>query len=318
MNIQGKIRSAIKKSLGITFKSIPQFNRAIKHGLNIFSFHDVTDQPSNFAMEYGLAVSPEIFSRQVSWIQSNFNVIHPLDIINNKSLPLQAALITFDDGFLGSFNNGLAILKELNLPSVVFLNMKAIIEHKPILSAVICYLDRYVPQFSIYCKSKGLVPPFHLTINESILNDFEGQYGAVDNKAVIEYQGIFADLNIVKKWNDKNHVMFGNHLFDHWNSPALSCEELVDEYRRNEMALNQLDNAINLFAFPNGRFSEREVGCLKKLGAFKVFTSADRVNLDARNYMLGRIFLHGTDYNINHLWFRIGNAMLSGFMKNTF
>ena len=292
----------------------------MKHGLTVFVFHDVSDQPSRFAEEYGLAVSKKAFHRQVSWIQSNFDVIHPTDVLNETYVAQRAALISFDDGFLGSFENGLAILEKLEVPSVVFLNMQAILEQKPILSAIACFLNQYVPEFSDFMKSVGLSSSFHLTLNPLILNSFEKYYGPVDKDAVLDYQGQFADLRLVKAWNDKDVVVYGNHLFDHWNAPALSTEEFKEQYKKNEVALSQLKNSVNLFSFTNGQpgtcFSDREVDLLKQLGAGKVFSAAGGVNRDASKYLLGRMSLGEGDKDEDHLWFRIGRAVLNDLLHN--
>jgi peptidoglycan/xylan/chitin deacetylase (PgdA/CDA1 family) len=273
----------------------------------------VSDHPSRFAKEYGLAVSRETFRHQVSWIRSHFDIIHPAAVLSETPLPERAAIISFDDGFLSSFENGLPILAKLGVPSIVFLNMQAILEKKPILSAVACFLNRYVPEFFYFSKSVGLLPPYHLTLSPSILDSFQKDYGSVDKDAVLDYQGKFADLRTVKDWNDKDLVVYGNHLFDHWNASALSIEEFEEQYTKNEIALSQLANSINLFSFTNGQpgtcFSDREVDLLKKLGAGKLFSAAGGINRDVSNYLLGRITLGENDKDEDHLWFRIGRAV---------
>ena len=314
------IRSILKKTLGISFSFMPQVRRAMKKGLTVFMFHEVSDRPSRFAEEYGLAVSRKTFHRQVSWIQSNFDVIHPVDVLNETPLPERAAVISFDDGFLSSFENGLAILEKLGAPSVFFLNMQAILEQKPILSAIACYLNRYVPEFSDFCKSVGISSPFHLTLNPSLLNSFEEYYGPVDKDAVLDYQGQFADLHTVMAWNNKDVVVYGNHLFDHWNAPALSIEEFEEQYKKNEIALSKLENRVNLFAFTNGQpgtcFSRREVDLLKQLGARKVFSGAVVANRYAKKYLLGRIGLSEHEKDEYHLWFQIGRAVFNDILHN--
>lgn len=314
-NLKTTIRTIVEKPLGIFFSYIPQVRRAMKQGVTVFMFHEVSDQPSRFAEEYGLAVTRETFHRQVSWIQSHFDIIHPVDVLNETPLPEGAAIISFDDGFESSFENGLDILKKQGLPSVVFLNMQAILEQKPIISAIACFLNRYVPEFSDFMKSAGIPYPFHLTLNPSILNSFEEQYGPVDKDAVLDYQGKFADLRTVRAWNDKDIVVYGNHLFDHWNAPALSLKEFEEQYKKNEIALLRLENSINLFAFTNGQpgtcFSRREVDLLKQLGAGKVFSGVGGINRDVSKYLLGRMSMGESDKDNEHLWFRLGRIVFN-------
>lgn len=320
INYKVLIRTVLKKPLGISFRFIPQVKRAMKQGLTVFVFHEVTNQPSQFSKEYGLAVSIQTFKRQMSWIQNNFKIIHPIDILYDTPLPEGVAIISFDDGFLSTFQNGLPILEKMGVPAIVFLNMKAILEQKPILSAIACYLNRYVPEFSNFMKSVGIPSPFHLTLNPSMLNAFEKYYGPVDKDAVLNYQGQFADLGILKEWNDKDTVVYGNHLFDHWNAPALSLEEFEEQYNRNEIALSQLANSVNVFSFTNGQpgtcFSDREVDFLKQLGVKKLFSAGGGVNRDANKYLLERMSLNESDKDEDHLWFRMGRAVLNELLHN--
>ena len=281
----------------------------------MFVFHEVSDQPSRFAQQYDIAVSKTLFRRQATWIRSNFNVIHPSGILRGVKFPERAAIISFDDGFLGSFENGFVILEELELPSIIFLNMQAILEQIPILSATASFLDRYVPEFSDFSKTVGLPRPFHLTLTPSILSAFESDYGTVDKAAIIAYQGRFADWNVVRRWDGRESVAFGNHLFNHWNAAALSSEELEEQYSRNEHALSMLQNKVNLFAFTNGQpetcFSSRDVDLLQRLGAGKVFSASGRINRCPQDkYLLERMSLNGSDTDENHLWFRTGRAVL--------
>jgi peptidoglycan/xylan/chitin deacetylase (PgdA/CDA1 family) len=314
------IRKVLKKPLGIAFRFTPQVRRAIKNGLTVFVFHEVTDQPSRFAEEHSLAVSKKMFHHQVSWIQSKFSIIHPAEVLNGTPLPEHSAIISFDDGFFSTFENGLAILEKLGVPSIVFLNMQAILEHKPILSAIACYLNRYVPEFSDFMKSKGISSPFYLTLSPTTLQAFEEHCGPVDSDAVLYYQGRFADLNTVKAWDNKNTVVFGNHLYDHWNAAALSIEELTEQYQKNEIALKQLNNSVNLFSFTNGHpgtcFSERDVNILHQLNVRKVFSAVGGVNRDVNSFLFGRIIVGDRDKDEYHLWFRIGQAVLNDLLLN--
>jgi peptidoglycan/xylan/chitin deacetylase (PgdA/CDA1 family) len=312
--LKAVIRTVLKKPLGISFRFIPQVRRAMKRGLTVFLFHEVSDHPSQFAEEHDLAVSRKTFHRQVSWIQSHFNVIHPADILNNKPIPERAALISFDDGFLGAFKNGLAILEKLGLPSIFFLNMQAILEQKPILSAVACFLDKHTPQFSDFLTSAGVSSPFHLALSPSILNSYEKRYGFFDKDAVLDYQGQFADLNTVKKWSDKGNVFYGNHLFEHWNASALSIEELEEQYKKNEIALSQFKNKINLFAFTNGQpgtcFSSRDIIYFQKSRVGRIFSATGCINENPSDYLLDRISLGKHDVDEYSMWFKIGFGLV--------
>lgn len=307
------LRVAVKKILGLLFRFSPPVRHAIDHGLTVFTFHDVSNTPSEFAKRYGLVVSTETFERQISWIKANFEIVHPSMILSKDPLPRRAAVITFDDGYLGTFENALPILERLSVPSIIFLNMQPILLGRPVLSAAACFLDGTSPDFAKFCREAGLKPPFHLSLNPTVWKDYQDEHGLGDQSAIVKFQGAFADIGTLHQWDGHPLVSYGNHLFEHWNAIALSREELQDQYLRNETELMRLTSRVNLFAFTNGQpdtcFSKRDVTLLKTLGAGRVFSTVGGVNQDRNKYLLGRVALCESDKSLAGLWFRIGRAV---------
>lgn len=315
------IRDALKKTLGLLYSFSPHVRRAVDSGLTVFTFHDVRDEPSEFASRYGLCVSNATFERQVRWIQENFEIVHPAAILAREPLPNRAAIISFDDGYLGTFENGLRILERLAAPSIVFLNMQPIIRGTALMSAVACFLEDSSQDFSAFCLRAGLKRPFHLSLSPDVFEAYQHKYGAVNQKAVTEFQGEFTDLALVKKWDGKPLVCYGNHLYEHWNATALTADQFQKEYQDNDNALSGLISKVNLFAFTNGRpnicFTARELTLLKEMGAGKAFSTAGGVNKNKESFLQGRVALCEADNDATRLWFRIGRALrLDGTMES--
>ena len=308
------IRRIAKKTLGLLFRSLPSIRFKVSRGLTVFTFHEVSDCPSLFARQHCLAVSPATFRRQAVWIKQNFNVIHPRDLAGGNAIPERAAIISFDDGFLGTFQHGLPVLEELGLPAIIFLNMQPVLEQKPMLSAMACYLED-VPEFLAFAQAVGLKRPFHLTLSPAVMQDYENHHGPVEHSAVLAYQGQFADMETLKAWDDKDLITYGNHLFQHWNACALSPEQFEQQYAENEKALALFKSRVNLFAFTNGQpgtcWTEREVSLLRGLGAGKIFSANGRVNSDPGKFLLDRVSLSEHDNDADQLWFRTGRAALN-------
>ena len=59
------------------------------------------------------------------------------------------------DGFLGAFENAFPILKDQEIPALMFLNMKPVIKRTPMLSAFISYLHKYNSYFNAYMKKNN-------------------------------------------------------------------------------------------------------------------------------------------------------------------
>jgi peptidoglycan/xylan/chitin deacetylase (PgdA/CDA1 family) len=312
-SMSSTIRGMLKKAIGLFVRLRPRVQHSINTGLTVFAFHEVSDSPSEFATKYGLFVTTKTFKNQIKWIKSNFEIIHPSMLLKGVPLPSRAAVITFDDGYLGTFENGLSILEENSIPSIVFLNMGAVLTKTPLLSAIACYLDIYEPNFEIFCKQRGLRRPFHLTLNPRLLEEYQNCYGDINYSLVTQFQGAFVDLNVLQQWNASSFVCFGNHLFEHWNAIALRPEELRSQYLDNEAALSGFANKVNMFAFTNGHpiicFDQRDVEILYSLGAGKIFSAAGGVNANYNQFLLGRISLCELDNDSAALWFRIGRAV---------
>jgi peptidoglycan/xylan/chitin deacetylase (PgdA/CDA1 family) len=307
------MRKRLKSLLGHIYRLNSRVEKAIDRGLTVFVFHDVTNSPSEFSRRYGLWVSTETFEKQILWIQKNFNVVSPVALLAEGSLPKRAAVITFDDGFQGTFDNGLRILNKLGVPSIVFLNMAPIIHRVPLLSAAATYLGEKSSTFSDFCNASGLSRPYHLTLTPTAWAAYLENHGPFDIEAILQYQGEFADLQTLQAWDATPLVHFGNHLFDHWNAAALTDSEFIAQFQQNETALRHLRTNINIFAFTNGKpsvcFSQKELELLKDLGVKKVFSTAGGVNQNHAKFLLGRVPLCEIDGVSGGLWFRISRAI---------
>ncbi len=260
-------------------------------------------------------------SKQISWISNNFNIIHPNDLIGRTAPPGHSAIITFDDGFAGAFENGIPYLVENSIPSAMFLNMRSVLEDRPIISAIIDYLDHYTTTFRPFAEKHKLSPPYFLSVTPILLQQYEDLYGPLDFQAIKKFQGPFADVAEIKKWSENDLVVYGNHLFDHWNSAALSEIEFKEQYSKNAIALKTINVTNNLFAFTNGQpgtcFDQREINMLKELGADKVFYSSGNTNSEIGSYLLDRIGLSEFDDNDNYMWFRMLRLFLNRHKRPT-
>ena len=102
------IKDIIKKILGNTYYFSSKLF-AKKNNLTIFLFHEITDTPSKFQLKHNIYHKIDEFKKIINWIKKNYNIISPKEILSDKKLK---ALITFDDGYQGSFKNGIPLLKD--------------------------------------------------------------------------------------------------------------------------------------------------------------------------------------------------------------
>jgi peptidoglycan/xylan/chitin deacetylase (PgdA/CDA1 family) len=245
-------------------------------GLVIFAFHDVQEVPTEFQMKYGLSVTPKVFEEQIDWIQNHFRIISPKSLLDPSSNLENAALITFDDGYAGTFNNALPILSQKNCDALIFLNMGHLEKESPLLSALISWLDLNSFKFRQFCNDNELSHPYHLSMTPALLNLFEREHG-LPKPAIIEaYSGSLATQEMLENWVSP-HVYYGNHLYEHWNYSALTEVEFCEQYMINRDSLLQYPNYLDLFAFTNGihpDFSDESIVLkFKEMGMKRAFFS---------------------------------------------
>jgi len=318
MPFNNAARKIVKKIVGYTVCRVPILNKAIYDGLTIFIFHDISDSPSDFCIDNKLSISTDKFTQIIIWIQENYAIISPQELFNYNKFPQRSALITFDDGFKGSFVNGLPVLEKMDIPSLFFLNMGPVINGNPMLSAVACYLDNCIVEFSLFCAKKNVKKPYHLTLTPDILEEFIRRHGNIDYQSVLKYQGEFVDMDLLKATSKNKLVYYANHLYDHWNVRALKDDQFVEQYHLNRDELMLFDNYIDCFAFTNGEpqksYSEHDIAILKNIFSKKSFSALPVVNRFNNKHVLHRVSLIHEDVDCRYIYYK----MFRGYFNRLF
>jgi peptidoglycan/xylan/chitin deacetylase (PgdA/CDA1 family) len=94
----------------------------------VVMYHYVRDSRATAFPEIR-ALAPDLFRRQLDWLQANYTVVTQADLeaaIDRRApLPANAALLTFDDGFVDHFDTACAMLSERGLSGTFFLSQDA-------------------------------------------------------------------------------------------------------------------------------------------------------------------------------------------------
>ena len=282
--------------------------------LIIFLYHEVNDAPSKFCIDFNLNVTPKLFRKQIDWINNNYKIISPADLESYSPLPSNAAMIAFDDGFAGAFENGVSYLEELEIPSIMFLNMGHILNKTPLISSMAIYLSKYFEDIQVDNKLRNY-NNLHLTFNYAMKDEFLKEHQNFDYSKIALYQGKLASIDLLEKNSKSKFLFYGNHLFNHWNSLALTEEEFKFNFLENQSNLLQFDNYIDYFSFPNGQpnicFNESHLSYLKSLGCKRVFYSSGQRNLNTNDFLLNRMDLTRYEYNSFKLRFRVLISILT-------
>ena len=309
------IRKPGRPALGLAARHAPQVKAALK-GLTVFTYHDVGDSQSAFVRGAGIGIPPALFRRQVEWIANQFEVISANRLLTG-GLPVdrRLAMITFDDGWRGTFEQALPILEELRLPSTIFLNMAAIGGAAPLASARLSFRQED-PAFRAAMAAAGFAPPAHRTNGPEDIDALESACAPDSEVGRPAWQGETADERLLQAWDGHPLFAYGNHSFAHWNALAMREEELRRDYRENEARLSAYRSHRPLYAFPNGQwgscFGPREVAILREEGAARLFGACGSVNPDPNAVLLDRISMLETYTSHSHFWFAVGRSTLLG------
>ena len=187
--------------------------------------------------------------------------------------------------------------------------MSNIEKELPLVSSIGVFLEKHCMAYSEILDKLGLKRPFHLHLTPSIYEKFELANIVLDFEEINQYQGKFATLDTLNRWANNDLVFYGNHLYEHWNSSALTKDEFEFQYKKNKEKLLLYKNYIDFFSFTNGQpglcFSQREVDSLKDLGCKRVFFSSGENNLNKTDYLLNRMELTNYEYNKFKLFYRV-------------
>jgi peptidoglycan/xylan/chitin deacetylase (PgdA/CDA1 family) len=261
--------------------------------VSVFNYHEITANPSDFSKQFNLAVHPDIFRKQLSWIGKYYKIISPKQLIDEvHSSPL--ALITFDDGFASTFKEGGLILKEMDITGTVFVNMGPV-RGELFWSGLVTYLCTYRQDFrdAMLENYKAAINSLYLFIQDKDIEDYLKNNDEDELSGRIrDYYGAFAtveDLEI----SSGNNIFLGNHLFNHYNAANISAEKLAYQYTANQSLLKDYSNYVNFFSYPFGQpqtcYTEATDKLISNLGASRIFTAFPLTNNSTSQQKMHRI-----------------------------
>lgn len=305
--IKNNLKLLIKELIGKTINLSNLSESLSNDKFFIFCYHEITDKPSIFQKKNKLYVTKKVFIKQISFIKRLFKTINPNEINSSKHLK-NSALITFDDGYINSFNYALPYLNENRIFPIFFLNMNTIKNKIPLLPASIEFLEMNLKKFNLFVDKQNISQPTSLSIKPSQFNEFS-DYISLNQKKINNYQGKMINFSFLKKKQKDKTFFIANHLYEHYNCLALDKNELTYFSKLNSQILKQFKNNINFFSFPNGVpdlcFNKKNIDLIKNLKFKKVFSSGNKANLSSKKFLLDRISLNNDDNTFNKFLFKI-------------
>ena len=204
-------------------------------------------------------------------------------IKNRQRIEEDLFAITFDDGYLHNYEECFSIIKNLNIPVIIYLATNHVGNSN------IFWWDRLRILIN-RSKSGSLVflgETYDLSTIESRQSSFDILASKMkkmgfkerDNhvRSLAEGLGITFSKDLSKKYRTldwrhvkemhKGRVNFGSHTSNHVNLPYESEEQALEELLLSKKKIeNEIGEEVVHFAYPNGDYNEANLGLVKKAG----------------------------------------------------
>jgi peptidoglycan/xylan/chitin deacetylase (PgdA/CDA1 family) len=216
-------------------------------------------------------VTPEIFEHQIQWLSKHKTIVPLNEVVNyvsgGISLPSDAVVLTFDDGYRDYVEQALPILEKYEAPSTVYVSTELM--HKQVapyefrLAAALQRAD------CVTVTLDGVVNEYDLSTENGTKTAYTELRQTVKDETIEARESLLAQLNETKAESfrimtpemvdalDENQlVTIGSHSHEHRPHGSLLDDEIRANMSRAKMELSQIiDQKIRHLSFPYGSVS---------------------------------------------------------------
>ncbi len=225
--------------------------------LKVLAYHNILNQKR--------------FEQQLIYLKHRYNLIGINELreyfLKKQDLPKNALLVTFDDGDKSLYENAFPIFKKHNIPGVIFIITELIDSNKPFWWDEMEYYlgkengNKKVWEVKNWSNRKRL--------------DYLRSLREKSDKPVFNYpQLTSAQLNEIQL----SGIDIANHSHTHPMFDQCTYEELENEMEESNNILKHLNLYADVFAYPNGNYSEISEEILKKMDVKIAFLFDHKIN----------------------------------------
>ena len=229
--------------------------------------------------------------------------------IQNKDIPWDSLIITFDDGYEDNYSQAYPVLKELDIPATFFIVSGRIgaVEFKPFWWDRAYYYFRKLKEM----KSGGATLSLGGEM-ASLFEEFEGnpsllfkklnewESGKIEN--LLDEFGKQNDMpaedliscNRMLTWDAvlemRGHAEFGSHTCSHGNLLEMGREKQLEEINASKKKIEQkVEKRVTAFSYPAGNTNEQLKALVREAGYSFAVTAERDINRPEDRYALKRI-----------------------------
>ena len=220
--------------------------------------------------------SRKYFEQQLIFLNNSYTIISSTELMeyfeNKIELPKKPLLITFDDGDPSLYENAFPILKKYDIPAVIFV----------ITSLIDSFRAYWWDEMEYYLgaerghKKSWEVKDWPNKKREEYLSNLKETTG----KKNLKYKQL---SNAQLKEMQEGGIVIANHSHTHPIFDRCTLEELNMEMDESSRILGESGFTPDVFAYPNGNYSQDSETVLKKFGVKYAFLFDHKINQENIN-----------------------------------
>ena len=268
------IDSLLNSSIRMRFFDVSQL--FFSNMLTVLNYHRVDDpfRAGFDTLKINVSATPCEFSLQMDYVKDHFNVINCEHLVSylrgEKELPPHAAIITFDDGYHDNLSNAYPILKERNLPAIIFLATAFIGKDEPFYWDYVSYCFYHTTRRQAHlpligdCSwvdehSRDLIMHRWMEtikrIPETQKQDCVSQIGKILEVVVPEraFDKLYLNWDQVRVMSESGLIEFGAHTVSHPILTRIPIDQAEYEIRESKKKIEEeTGKTVTALAYPNG------------------------------------------------------------------
>lgn len=268
------------------------------HDCPILMYHRVLPHDSSTrSLDGNIVVTPEIFESNLLFLLKYYSIVSLSDTIMGMRTSRPSCVLTFDDGWIDTYEIVFPILKRLGLPATVFLptgfigtnrlfwydRIEQLVHHwgnESQLDAARKHCSTFFAPKSLF-NGHTLAELFYETVHSLKSHhpsDIESRLNQAEEETFGKPQPTSAQRTLMD-WNEVRSmgtagITFGSHGVNHSILPTLSYAEQKNEITESRHTLlSQQINFVDCISFPNGNYNQDTLNLSEGAG-YKLFVSA--------------------------------------------
>lgn len=285
----------------------------------IFCYHRVVpaEQAKMEGIHPALWISPEGLSSHIAWMKQVGEITDHHRILEDGWTQKPLFSLTFDDGWKDNYTNALPVLKEHDVPALIFLATDAIETGRLFWTEdVAIKTQRKISKSGYAAVRNSLTACFPEAVRLRIESDQSVSAATqmwieklklvapADRKKLIDayYSLLGVETSpldgFVLNWTEiremlKNNISFGSHTHQHVILEDLATDQIEEELKQSKTVISEkLQLEADSFCYPNGRYSGKE-GKFLALAGYKYGFCLDNKPLSERmnNHYIPRVLV---------------------------